>query len=368
MARETVMTESHKPKRLSFFDRYLSVWVVLCMIAGILAGNLSPRLVDVLARMEVAHVNLPVAVLIWLMVFPMMLRIDFSAVRAVSSRPNGILLTLFINWLVKPFSMALLAWLFLKLLFGGIIGPELADQYTAGLILLAAAPCTGMVFVWSYLTEGDPAYTLVQVALNDLIALFAFAPIVIFLLGVTNIAIPYDVVLYSVLLYIVVPLVAGVIVRRLIIRARGEAWLDNVLSARLKPWTIAALLLTLVIIFAFQGKVILAKPLHIALIAVPLLIQVYFNAALAYGLAQRLGIPHSVAAPAALIGSSNFFELAVATSISLFGLGSGATLATVVGVLIEVPVMLTVCSLCNRTRHWFSTTDEMRLSGRPAVQ
>jgi arsenite transporter len=364
---EMIMTESQRPKRLSVFDRYLSLWVVLCMIAGIVVGNLSPPLVDALARMEVSHVNLPVAVLIWLMVFPMMLRIDFSAVRAVSSRPDGILVTLFINWLVKPFSMALLAWLFLKLLFGGIIGPELADQYTAGLILLAAAPCTGMVFVWSYLTKGDPAYTLVQVAINDLIALFAFAPIVIFLLGVTNIAIPYDVVLYSVLLYIVVPLAAGVITRRFIIRTRGKAWLENVL-ARLNPWTIAALLLTLVIIFAFQGNVILEKPLHIALIAVPLLIQVYFNSALAYGLAQRMGIPHSVAAPAALIGSSNFFELAVATSISLFGLASGATLATVVGVLIEVPVMLTVCSFCNRTRHWFPANEEERLRARPAVQ
>jgi ACR3 family arsenite transporter len=304
--------------------------------------------------MEVSHVNLPVAVLIWLMIYPMMLRIDFSAIRDVGRRPKGILIVLFVNWLVKPFSMAFLGWLFFKYLFAGIIGPSLGDQYLAGTIILAAAPCTAMVFVWSYLTDGDPAYTLVQVALNDLIMLFAFAPIVIFLLGVSNITVPYDVLLYSVLLYIVIPLVAGAASRTTLLRMYGPAWFEDVFLARLKPVTIVALLATLIIIFAFQGEVILGKLSHIILIAIPLLIQVYFNSGLAYGLAWRLRVPHSVAAPGALIGASNFFELAVATAISLFGLTSGATLATVVGVLVEVPVMLSVCSICNRTRHWFA--------------
>ncbi|HWR21489.1 MAG TPA: ACR3 family arsenite efflux transporter, partial [Verrucomicrobiae bacterium] len=307
-----------------------------------------------LSRMEVSHVNLPVAILIWLMIYPMMLRIDFSAIRDVGRRPKGILIVLFVNWLVKPFSMAFLGWLFFKHLFAGIIGPSLGDQYLAGTIILAAAPCTAMVFVWSYLTDGDPAYTLVQVALNDLIMLFAFAPIVIFLLGVSNITVPYDVLLYSVLLYIVIPLAAGAASRTTLLRTHGPAWFEDVFLARLKPVTIVALLATLVIIFAFQGEVILGKLSHIMLIAIPLLIQVYFNSGLAYGLAWRLRVPHAIAAPGALIGASNFFELAVATAISLFGLTSGATLATVVGVLVEVPVMLSVCSICNRTRHWFA--------------
>lgn len=340
--------------RLNVFERYLSIWVALCIVTGIVIGKASPELVGFLSRMEVSHVNLPVAVLIWLMIYPMMLRIDFSAIRDVGRRPKGILIVLFVNWLVKPFSMAFLGWLFFKHLFAGIIGPSLGDQYLAGTIILAAAPCTAMVFVWSYLTDGDPAYTLVQVALNDLIMLFAFAPIVIFLLGVSNITVPYDVLLYSVLLYIVIPLVAGAASRAALLRTHGSAWFEGVFLARLKPVTIVALLATLVIIFAFQGEVILGKLSHIVLIAIPLLIQVYFNSGLAYGLAWRLRVPHSVAAPGALIGASNFFELAVATAISLFGLTSGATLATVVGVLVEVPVMLSVCSICNRTRHWFT--------------
>ncbi|WP_337288208.1 ACR3 family arsenite efflux transporter [Candidatus Methylomirabilis sp.] len=340
--------------RLNVFERYLSFWVALCIVTGIAIGKAGPGLVGFLSRMEVSHVNLPVAVLIWLMIYPMMLRIDFSAIRDVGRRPKGILIVLFVNWLVKPFSMAFLGWLFFKHLFAGIIGPSLGDQYLAGTIILAAAPCTAMVFVWSYLTDGDPAYTLVQVALNDLIMLFAFAPIVIFLLGVSNITVPYDVLFYSVILYIVIPLAAGAASRAALLRINGPAWFEGVFLARLKPVTIVALLATLVIIFAFQGEVILGKLSHIVLIAIPLLIQVYFNSGLAYGLAWRLRVPHSVAAPGALIGASNFFELAVATAISLFGLTSGATLATVVGVLVEVPVMLSVCSVCNRTRHWFA--------------
>ncbi len=352
------MTDGSRSKRLSVFERYLSLWVALCIVAGVAIGKLAPGLVRASSRVELSHVNLPIAVLIWLMIYPMMLRIDFAALRGVGRRPRGILIVLFINWLVKPFSMAFLGWLFFKHLFAGIIGAELGDQYLAGAIILAAAPCTAMVFVWSYLTDGDPAYTLVQVALNDLIMLFAFAPIVIFLLGVSNITVPYDVLLYSVLLYIVIPLAAGALSRAVLLKRRGAAWFEGVLLARLKPVTIAALLATLVIIFAFQGEVILGKLSHIALIAVPLLIQVYLNSGLAYGLARWLHVPHSVAAPGALIGASNFFELAVATAISLFGLTSGATLATVVGVLVEVPVMLSVCSFCNRTRHWFPAPAE----------
>lgn len=343
--------------RLNVFERYLSAWVALCIVTGVAIGKVSPGLVGNLSRMEVSHVNLPVAALIWLMIYPMMLRIDFSAIRDVGRRPKGILIVLFVNWLVKPFSMAFLGWLFFKHLFAGIIGPSLGDQYLAGTIILAAAPCTAMVFVWSYLTDGDPVYTLVQVALNDLIMLFAFAPIVIFLLGVSNITVPYNVLLYSVLLYIVIPLAAGTASRSTLLRTHGPVWFEGVFLARLKPVTIVALLATLVIIFAFQGEVILDKLSHIVLIAIPLLIQVYFNSGLAYGLAWRLRVPHSVAAPGALIGASNFFELAVATAISLFGLTSGATLATVVGVLVEVPVMLSVCSICNRTRHWFAEVE-----------
>jgi ACR3 family arsenite transporter len=265
---------------------------------------------------------------------------------------------LVVNWLVKPFSMAFLGWFFFKHVFAGVIGPALADQYLAGAIILAAAPCTAMVFVWSYLTDGDPAYTLVQVALNDVIMLVAFAPIVIFLLGVSNITVPYDVLFYSVLLYIVIPLVAGAASRSVLLRRRGAPWFDATFLPRLKPVSVAALLATLVLIFAFQGEIILGKVSHIVLIAVPLLIQVYFNSGLVYGLARWLAIPHDVAAPGALIGASNFFELAVATAISLFGLTSGATLATVVGVLVEVPVMLSVCSFCNRTRGWFPVETE----------
>jgi ACR3 family arsenite transporter len=272
-----------------------------------------------------------------------------------------------LNWLVKPFSMALLGWFFFKHVFAPFLGPDLADQYLAGTIILAAAPCTAMVFVWSYLTDGDAAYTLVQVAVNDLIMLVAFAPIVIFLLGVSNIVVPYDVLFYSVVLYIVIPLGAGALSRAVLLRTRGPAWFDSVLLPALKPVSVVALLATLVLIFAFQGQVVLGKLTHIVLIAIPLLVQVYFNAGLVYGTARWLRIPHSIAAPGALIGASNFFELAVATAISLFGLTSGATLATVVGVLVEVPVMLSVCSFCNRTRQWFAAPDGVSVAASPAV-
>jgi ACR3 family arsenite transporter len=348
------MTSARPPKRLDVFERYLSLWVALCIVAGVALGLAMPSLVGLLSRLEVHHVNLPIAVLIWLMIYPMMLRIDFTALRGVGQRPKGLLLVLFVNWLVKPFSMAFLGWLFFKHVFAGFIGPELADQYLAGTIILAAAPCTAMVFVWSYLTDGDPAYTLVQVAMNDLIMLVAFAPIVIFLLGVSNIVVPYDVLFYSVVLYIVIPLGAGALSRTILLRRRGPAWFEGTFLPALKPVSVAALLATLVLIFAFQGEVILGKVSHIVLIAIPLLIQVYFNSGLVYGLARWLRVPHSIAAPGALIGASNFFELAVATAVSLFGLTSGATLATVVGVLVEVPVMLSVCRFCNQTRHWFA--------------
>jgi len=340
-------------KRLGFFERYLSLWVALCILLGIGFGKLFPGVVDALSKMEVSHVNLPIAVLIWLMIYPMMLKIDFSAILKVGEKPKGLLITLFVNWVVKPFSMAFFAWLFFKHVFLGIIGEEMANEYIAGTIILAAAPCTAMVFVWSYLTDGDPAYTLVQVAINDLIMLVLFASIVMFLLGVSNIVVPKDVLFMSVLLYIVIPLVAGYLSRRVLIQSRGEAWFNTKFLAPLKPVTIIALLVTLIIIFAFQGEVILNNWFSIILIAIPILIQVYFNSTLAYSLARYFKVPHNIASPGALIGASNFFELAVAVTISLFGLKSGATLATVVGVLVEVPVMLSVCNFCNRTRHWF---------------
>jgi ACR3 family arsenite transporter len=362
------MDEAGRARRLGVFERYLSAWVALCIGAGIIVGLAAPGVMGRLSRLEVHRVNLPIAVLIWLMIYPMMLRIDFAALRGVGRRPRGLLVVLFVNWLVKPFSMAALGWLFFKQLFAGVLGPDLGDQYLAGTIILAAAPCTAMVFVWSYLTDGDPAYTLVQVALNDLIMLVAFAPLVILLLGVSRITVPYDVLVASVLLYIAVPLAAGALSRTLLLRRRGTAWFEGFL-ARLKPVAIAALLATLVLIFAFQGAVILGRLSHIALIAIPLLLQVYFNAGLAYGLARGLRVPHAVAAPGALIGASNFFELAVATAVSLFGLTSGATLATVVGVLVEVPVMLSVCAFCNRTRGWFRDVDaaDARATGLAAA-
>ncbi|GBG55925.1 arsenical-resistance protein [Sporomusaceae bacterium FL31] len=346
-------------KRLDFFERYLTLWVFLCIGIGIVFGKLFPGLVTTLSQMEISHVNLPIAILIWLMIYPMMLKIDFSAILKVGNKPTGLLITLFVNWLVKPFSMALLGWIFFKYLFIGWIGEDLANEYMAGAIILAAAPCTAMVFVWSYLTDGDPAYTLVQVAINDLIMLVLFAPIVMLLLGISNIVVPKDVLIMSVLLYIVIPLVAGYFSRKILLASKGEEWFNNKFLAPLKPVTMIALLATLIIIFAFQGEVILSNWFNIILIAIPITIQVYFNSGLAYGLARYFKVPHNIAAPGALIGASNFFELAVAVAISLFGLKSGATLATVVGVLVEVPVMLSVCNYCNRTRHWFDFSEKV---------
>ncbi|UCE87200.1 MAG: ACR3 family arsenite efflux transporter [Deltaproteobacteria bacterium] len=345
------------PKRLNIFERWLSVWVAVCMAVGVALGTLFPGLTDALRRVEFgdgSQINVPIAILIWLMIYPMMLRIDLASVLDVRRRPRGVLVTLFVNWLVKPFSMALLGWLFFEHLFHPWIGDALADQYLAGVIILAAAPCTAMVFVWSYLTDGDPAYTLVQVSLNDLIMLLLFAPIVTSLItGASDLTVPFDVLLYSVLLFIVVPLALGSVSRIVLLRRKGTGWFENRFLPSFQPVTTLALLGTLVLIFAFQAENLMSRFFHVALIAVPILIQVYFNSSLAYGLMKLVRVPHSVAAPGALIGASNFFELAVATAIALYGPESGAALATVVGVLVEVPVMLSVCAACNRTRHWF---------------
>ena len=353
------MSDAGAPKRLNFFERYLTLWVGLCMVAGVALGKLLPGATDAIRKLEFgegSQINVAIALLIWLMVYPMMLRIDFTSILGVGKKPKGLLVTLFVNWLVKPFSMAFLAWLFFKHVFSGLISPALADQYIAGAIILAAAPCTAMVFVWSYLTDGDPAYTLVQVSVNDLIMLVAFAPVVSLLVsGASNLTVPFKVLVYSVVTFIVIPLVLGSVSRALLVRAKGIEWFERRYLAFFHPITVLALLATLILIFAFQADNLLTHWLHVVLIAVPLLIQVYFNSGLTYGLMKLFKVPHNVAAPGALIGASNFFELAVATAIALFGPGSGAALATVVGVLVEVPVMLSVCAACNRTRHWFST-------------
>lgn len=344
-------------KQLNPFERYLTLWVSLCMVVGVLLGQAAPGLVQTLRAMEFgqgSHINLPIALLIWLMIVPMMMKVDFASIRHVGTRPTGLVITLFVNWVVKPFSMAFFAWLFFRIVFAAWITPAEADQYIAGAIILAAAPCTAMVFVWSYLTDGDPAYTLVQVSVNDLIMLVLFVPIVGLLVsGASSLSVPYDVLFYSVLAFIVIPLAIGWGLRAWLVRQQGQLWLEEVLLPRLAPVTISALLLTLVFIFAFQAENIMGKTVHVALIAVPILFQVYMNASLAYGLMYRFRVPYEIAAPGALIGASNFFELAVATAIALFGPESGAALVTVVGVLVEVPVMLSVCGICNRTRHWF---------------
>ncbi|MDO7835185.1 ACR3 family arsenite efflux transporter [Sphingobium sp. HBC34] len=337
---------------ISFFERYLTLWVALCIVAGIALGHALPGLFGAIAAAEVARVNFVVAVLIWLMIVPMLLKIDFGALGSVRQHWKGVGVTLFINWAVKPFSMALLGTLFLGWLFAPLLPAGEASSYIAGLILLAAAPCTAMVFVWSNLCDGEPNFTLSQVALNDLIMVFAFAPLVGLLLGVASITVPWDTLLLSVGLYIVVPVVVAQIVRRGVLASGGQVALDRLLT-RLGPASLTALLATLVLLFGFQGEAIIAQPLVIALIAVPILVQVYFNAGLAYWLSRRFGVAWCVAAPAALIGASNFFELAVAAAISLFGLKSGTALATVVGVLVEVPVMLTVVAIVKRTRGWY---------------
>jgi ACR3 family arsenite transporter len=336
---------------MSLFERWLTLWVFLCIVAGIALGQWLPAPFEALGRLEVAKVNLPVGLLIWVMIIPMLLRIDFAAMGQVREHWRGFGVTLAINWLIKPFSMALLAWFFLRQVFAPYLPADQIDSYVAGLILLAAAPCTAMVFVWSRLTQGDPYFTLSQVAINDAIMIVAFAPIVALLLGLSAIVVPWDTLLTSVLLYIVVPVALAQIWRRTLLRG-GEPRLQATL-ARLQPFSVAALLATIVLLFAFQGRQILAQPLIIAILAVPILVQVYFNSALAYWLNRRLGVAHSVAGPSALIGASNFFELAVAAAITLFGFDSGAALATVVGVLVEVPVMLSVVHIVNRSRPWY---------------
>ncbi len=337
---------------MNLFERYLTLWVALCIVAGTMLGHFFPATFVALGEAEVAKVNLPVAVLVWLMIVPMLLKIDFGAMGEVRAHWKGIGVTVFVNWAVKPFSMALLAWIFIRHLFADLLPADQLDAYIAGLILLAAAPCTAMVFVWSNLCGGEPRFTLSQVALNDAIMVVAFAPIVALLLGLSSIVVPWQTLLLSVALYIVVPVVVAALWRRALLARSGEPALAALL-ARLGPLSLLALLATLVLLFGFQGKQILAEPLIIALLAVPILIQVYFNAGLAYWLNRRFGVAHCVAGPSALIGASNFFELAVAAAVSLFGVQSGAALATVVGVLIEVPVMLTVVALVNRTRGWY---------------
>jgi arsenite transporter len=340
-------------KGLGLFGRYLTIWVALCIVAGVGVGRFLPVVPEVLSRFTYAEVNIPVAILIWFMIFPMMVQVDFASILGVRRQPKGITITLVTNWLIKPFTMFIFAWVFLQVLFAPLIDAGLAREYVAGAILLGAAPCTAMVFVWSYLTRGNPAYTLVQVAINDLIMLFAFAPIVLLLLGLGDIIVPYNTVVLSVALYIVIPLAAGYLTRIWLLRTRGVAWFEQVFLKRLGPVTMVGLLLTLVLLFSFQGETILGNPLHIVLIAVPLVLQTFFIFAVAYGWARAWKVRHDVAAPAALIGASNFFELAVATAIVLFGLNSGAALATVVGVLVEVPVMLLLVRFANGTRRHF---------------
>ena len=348
-------------KRLNFFERYLTVWVLVCMVVGVAFGRLFPEATAALSRLEFgsgSQVNIPIAVLIWLMIYPMMLKIDFGSLVGVTRRPKGLLVTLFVNWLVKPFSMAFFAWVFFRHVFTPWVDPATANDYTAGLIILAAAPCTAMVFVWSYLTDGDPAYTLVQVAVNDLIMLVAFAPIVMFLCGVADVVVPSKVLITSVVVFIVIPLAAGWLTRTALLKSRGRDWFEQKFLPRFHPVTVLALLVTLVFIFAFQAENLTTRWLAVLLLAVPIALQVYFNSSLTYLLMRWLKVPHNVAAPGALIGASNFFELAVAVAITLFGPSSGAALACVVGVLVEVPVMLSVCKVCNSSRDWYRRTTE----------
>jgi ACR3 family arsenite transporter len=333
------------------FEKYLSLWVLLCIIAGIIIGNIAGENIQVISSWEVATVNIPVAILVWLMIYPMMVQIDFSSIKNVSGNLRGLWLTVLVNWLVKPFTMAFFAWIFFDKIFHAYLNPEVADQYIAGAILLGAAPCTAMVFVWSYLTKGDANYTLVQVSVNDLILLVAFIPIVKFLLGVTDISIPYPVLISSVIIFVVIPLAAGYLSHRLLIRTKGAEWFKNLFLPKLKPVSIFALLTTLILLFAFQGDKIIEKPFDILLIAIPLTIQTYFIFFITWFAGKFLKLAHTVCAPAAMIGASNFFELAVAVAISLFGLNSGASLATVVGVLIEVPVMLSLVYLANKWKY-----------------
>ncbi|WP_417537744.1 ACR3 family arsenite efflux transporter [Marinomonas sp.] len=338
---------------MGVFERYLSVWVGLAIMLGVFFGNIIPSFFSAIADFEFAHVNLIIAVLIWLMIYPMMIQIDFLSLKNVGTKPKGLILTLVVNWLIKPFTMAFLGWLFFKGIFADWVDPQTATEYIAGMILLGVAPCTAMVFVWSQLTKGDPNYTLVQVSVNDIIMIFAFAPIAGFLLGITDITVPWNTLLLSVLLYVVLPLVAGIITRKIVDKKEDHQALARLLST-LKPWSIIGLLTTVILLFGFQAQTIITNPQAIVLIAIPLLIQTYGIFAVTYFIAHRMRLPHNVAAPACMISTSNFFELAVAVAISLFGLHSGAALATVVGVLVEVPVMLSLVWFANCTRHWFN--------------
>lgn len=339
---------------LGFFARYLTVWVAICIVAGVILGQILPAVPETLSKFEYANVSIPVAILIWLMIYPMMLKIDFHSIVNATKKPKGLIVTCVTNWLIKPFTMYAIAAFFFYVVFKALIPAELAKEYLAGAVLLGAAPCTAMVFVWSHLTKGDPAYTLVQVAVNDLILLVAFTPIVAFLLGVSDVAVPYDTLFLSVVLFVVIPLAGGYFSRKYVIRNKGLDYFNNVFLKKFDNITVIGLLLTLVIIFSFQGEIILNNPLHIALIAVPLTIQTFFIFFLAYGWAKAWNLRHDIAAPAGMIGASNFFELAVAVAISLFGLESGAALATVVGVLVEVPVMLALVKIANNTIYWFA--------------
>lgn len=334
---------------MGIFERYLSVWVALCIVAGVVLGNLMPGVFQAIAAIEYGQINLVVALLIWLMIYPMMVQIDFGAIKHVGKKPKGIILTLVMNWLVKPFTMAALGWLFFKVFFAGWVDPQSANEYIAGMILLGVAPCTAMVFVWSQLTKGDANFTLVQVSVNDIIMIFAFAPIAALLLGVSDIVIPWQTLLLSVLLYVLLPLIAGVITRRRLNKGGTEQCVTAFL-AKIKPWSVIGLLATVVLLFGFQAQTIVAKPLVILLIAIPLLLQTYGIFAITYAIAKKMRLPHNVAAPACMISTSNFFELAVAVAIALFGLNSGAALATVVGVLVEVPVMLSLVWFANRNQ------------------
>lgn len=338
-------------KSIGFFEKYLTLWVALCIGGGILIGHLAGDSIEVISSLEISRVNIPVAILIWLMIYPMMLQVDFGSIKNVGKKPKGVILTVVINWLIKPFTMAFFAWLFFSKLYQAWIDPAMAGEYIAGAIILGAAPCTAMVFVWSYLTDGDPNYTLVQVSVNDLIILVAFIPIVGLLLGITNVTIPYDTLAASVVIFVVIPLVAGYITNRLLIRSHGEEWFKTVFLPKLKPVSILALLITLVLLFAFQGQNILNNPFIILLAAIPLVIQTYFIFFLAWFGGRWLKLQHNICAPAAMIGASNFFELAVAVAIALFGLQSPAALVTVVGVLVEVPVMLSLVALANKWRY-----------------
>ena len=348
------VNENYKEGGLGLFEKYLTIWVALCIVVGVLIGVYLPQIPQTLDKFTYAQVSIPVAILIWLMIYPMMLKIDFSAIKDAAKQKKGLIVTCGTNWLIKPFTMYAIAYFFLIIVFKNIIPADLAKEYLAGAVLLGAAPCTAMVFVWSHLTKGNPAYTLVQVAVNDLILLIAFAPIVAFLLGVTNVAVPMDTLLLSVVLFVIIPFVAGYLSRTMIIKKKGIDYFENVFLAKFNGITIVGLLLTLVILFAFQGQKIIDNPVHIALIAIPLTIQTFFIFFLAYGWCKVWKLPHNVAAPAGMIGASNFFELAVAVAISLFGLNSGAALATVVGVLVEVPVMLALVAIANNTKHWFT--------------